>query len=215
MSDDPDVTISADGDHTLLTRIVDLVGHASAWRADAVRIDTVAPAVGLACSPAATWSNQVVACTVSADGGPSGISSLTVSQDGGAGSAVGGGSVVEVSADGAHTVHLAAVDGAGNSASTDATVQVDRTAPGATLTCGPDSDDGYSCRAAGSDGTSGLATLSYSVSGGTWKSVPADGSFTVAKGAVRVRALDVAGNQALTTPVTLADRTTPRRSLRS
>ena len=104
-----------------------------------------------------------------------------------------------MSADGVHTVHLAAADGAGNSASADATVQVDRTAPTATVSCAPDSDDGYTCRASGSDGTSGLASLHYTLDGVAWKTVPADGSFTVAKGAVSVRALDVAGNQALTT----------------
>jgi hypothetical protein len=207
VSEDPDVTISADGAHQLLTRIVDAVGHASAWRTDIIQIDTVAPVVGLACSPATGWSTHEVTCIVGADGGLSGLSSLTASQDGGPGSAVANGDPVVVSADGVHTVHLDAADGAGNPASTDATVYVDRTAPAATVTCAPDSGTGYTCRASGSDGTSGLGALSYSVSGGAWKTVPASGSFAVSKGAVTVRALDLAGNQALTTPVSLADRT--------
>ena len=125
-----------------------------------------------------------MSCTVNADGGHSGVGSLTASQDGGTASAVANGDAVEVSADGVHTVHVDVTDGAGNPASTDATVQVDRTAPAATVTCAPDSGHAYTCTASGSDGTSGLAALSYSVDG-AWKAVPEGGAFAVAKGAVR------------------------------
>jgi hypothetical protein len=111
-----------------------------------------------------------------------------------------------VGTDGVHAVHLAAADGAGNPASANATVRIDRTAPAATLRCAADSGTAYTCRASGSDATSGLAALSYSLNAGAWTTVPAAGSFSIRKGAVRVRALDVAGNQAVTTAVTLADR---------
>ena len=107
VSEDPDVTISADGEHLLLTRIVDLVGNASAWRTDTIQIDSVAPVVGLACSPASGWSTHAVTCTVSADGGPSGLASLTASQDGGAAAPRSRTAARSTSArDGVHTVHL-------------------------------------------------------------------------------------------------------------
>jgi hypothetical protein len=145
---------------------------------------------------------------VSANGGPSGLSSLTAATDGGAASAVASGGTVVVSTDGVHTVHVDAADGAANPASADATVRVDRTVPTATLTCAADSGTAYTCRATGSDATSGLAARSYSLDGGTWTAVPATGTFRIHKGAVRARVLDVAGNQTLTTALTLADRAT-------
>jgi hypothetical protein len=207
VSNDPDVTITADGEHLLLTRIIDAVGNASAWRTDTIQIDTIAPAVALGCSPASGWSTHEVTCTVSADGGPSGVASATASQDGAPAAAVANGDQLTVSVVGVHSIHHDATDGAGNTASTDATIYVDRTAPAATVTCAPDAGTAYTCSASGSDGTSGLSSLSYSINGGAWQTVPASGSFAVTKGTVSVRALDVAGNQAVTTPVSLADRT--------
>jgi Bacterial Ig-like domain len=206
VSEDPDVTISADGEHPLLTRIVDLAGNASAWRTDTIKIDSVDPVVGLACSPASGWSNHAVTCTASANGGPSGVASLTSSRNGGTATAVANGGAVVVSTDGVHVVRLNGTDGAGNTAFTQATVRVDRTVPAATLTCAADSGTAYTCRATGSDATSGLATLSYSLNGGAWTAVPAAGSFPIRRGAVRVRALDAAGNQGLTGWLTLASR---------
>ena len=43
VSNDENVTISGNGVHVLRTRIVDNVGHASAWREDTIRIDGVDP----------------------------------------------------------------------------------------------------------------------------------------------------------------------------
>ncbi len=207
VSNDPDVTISTDGEHLLLTRIIDTVGNASAWRTDTIQIDSIAPALGFGCTPASGWSTHDVTCTVIADGGLSGLDSATASQDGAAASAVANGDPLTVTGDGVHTIHLDATDGAGNTASADATIYVDSTAPTATVTCAPDAGTAYTCSASGTDGTSGLSSLSYSLNGGAWQAVPASGSFAVAKGTVSVRALDVAGNQAATTPVSLADRT--------
>jgi hypothetical protein len=149
-----------------------------------------------------------VTCTLSADGGLSGLASAMLSRDGGAAAAAANGDAVVLSADGVHTLHVDATDGAGNTASTNATIHVDRTVPAATLTCAADSGTAYTCHASGTDATSGLASLSYSLDGGAWTAVPATGSFAVRKGSVRVRALDAAGNQALTGLLTLADRAT-------
>ena len=57
VSTDPNVTITGDGVHTLRTRIFDVVGHASEWREETIKIDTAAPQAALACSSAAdAWS---------------------------------------------------------------------------------------------------------------------------------------------------------------
>jgi hypothetical protein len=206
----PDVTVTGDGVHTIESRITDLVGHASDWRTDTVRIDSVAPTAALSCNAGAGWNARSVVCTPTANGGASGLSSLTLVRDGGAPTAVTSGHAVTVATDSRHSLTLRAVDGAGNTKTASATFKVDHTAPVASLSCVPAATPtGYLCRTDGSDRTSGLATLQYSVGGGAWTTVPASRAFTVAHGTVRVRAVDVAGNQALTTAVTLAERKPP------
>jgi hypothetical protein len=208
VSTDPDVTVTGDGEHTLETRIVDNVGHASEWRSETIKIDSADPTAAVSCP--AGWNTHAVACTATADGGPSGIAALAASVDGGAFSAVTG-NAVPVSTDGDHTVTLKAVDGAGNEATSAAAhVKIDRTLPRATLSCAAASTPtGYVCRAAGSDALSGLASLTYSLNGAAWRAVPAGGAISVAHGTMRVRALDVAGNQYLTGTVALAVRKPP------
>jgi hypothetical protein len=205
----PAVTVTADGEHTIESRITDAVGHTSGWRTDTVRIDSVVPDATLTCTGGTGW-NVSVSCTPTADGGPSGIGELTLATDGGAGEPVTSGAPVPVSADGAHTLTLKAVDGAGNEKTITAQVQVDRTAPTPSLSCAAASTPtGYVCHASAVDGLSGLFSLSYSLNGGAWTAVPGNGTFNVASGTVRVAAVDAAGNQALTSVLTLPVRTAP------
>jgi Bacterial Ig-like domain len=204
VSNDPDVTITGDGVHTLRSRIVDEVGHESDWREDIIKIDTAAPQAALSCSAsAAAWSRSAVTCSVTADGGLSGLASATLAGADGGTTSVANGAVVTVSSDGGHTLRLETVDGAGNAAAAEAVVYVDRNAPAAGLSCAA-ADGKYTCRADASDGTSGLAALGWSVDGGAFESIGAGGTFTLAKGVVRLRAVDVAGNETITDPVTLA-----------
>jgi hypothetical protein len=204
VSNDPNVTITGDGVHTLRTRIFDVVGHASEWREEIIKIDTAAPQAALSCSSAAdAWSRSVVSCSVTADGGLSGLGSATLAGADGGTASVANGAVATVSGDGAHTLHLATVDGAGNAAAADAVVYVDRTAPVAGLSCAA-ANGKYTCRADASDGSSGLAAFGWSLDGGAFATIAAGGTFTVAKGQVRLRAVDVAGNETITDPVTLA-----------
>jgi hypothetical protein len=208
VSTDPDVTISGDGVHTLETRVVDLVGHASDWRSETISIDSAAPATAALTCPAG-WSRGVAYCTATATDALSGIASLTASRDGGAYAAVTGGRV-PVTTDGSHTIVLKASDAAGNLKTATAHVKVDRTLPAAALTCAAASTPtGYTCRASGSDATSGLSSLTYSLNGRAFAAVPAGGAFAVASGTVVVRALDAAGNQTLTRTLTLPVRTKP------
>ena len=204
VSTDPNVTITGDGEHTLRTRVVDLVGHASDWREETIKIDTAAPTAALACSSAAdAWSSAAATCTVTATGGLSGLGSATLAGADGGTAAVTNGAVATVSADGTHTVRLDVVDGAGNAAAATAVVNVDRTAPAAGLSCVA-ADGRYTCQADASDGTSGLAYLGWSVDGGAYETIASGGSFTVAKGDITLHAIDVAGNATVTAPVTLA-----------
>jgi len=201
VSEDENVTVGGDGVHKLRTRVLDALGHASAWREDAIRIDGAAPTAGISCSGGtAAWSRAAVRCTLSADGGVSGLSTLRLARDGGAGKAVAARSSVTVG-DGVHALALTATDGAGNRRTAQALVRVDAAAPVATLTCASST-----CRATASDATSGLAALAYSVDGGAYRTVAVGGTFTVAEGAVVLRAVDRAGNAVVTAPVTLASR---------
>ena len=198
------MTISGDGTHTLSSRIVDEAGLASDWREEIIKIDSAAPQAALSCSSAAdVWSRVPVTCSVTADGGPSGLGSATLAGADGGTAAVANGTVATVSSDGGHTVRLDVVDGAGNAAAAEATVYVDRTAPAAGLSCAA-ADGKYACRADASDGASGLAALGWSLDGGAFEPIAAGGTFTVAKGKVRLRAVDAAGNETITEPVTLA-----------
>ena len=149
-----------------------------------------------------------MACTVIADGGPSGLGSLTPRRTAaplrGRQRRRGRRSAPTASTRSTST----AVDGAGNAASADATVYVDRTAPGRDADRAPP-DRRHRLhlprrrqRRHLRPGRAQLQPQRRRLEGRA-----RGGTFTVAKGAVRVRALDVAGNQALTTPVTLADRT--------
>jgi hypothetical protein len=204
VSNDPNVTIGGDGVHTLRSRVVDEVGHASEWREEIVKIDSAAPQAALSCSAGTdAWSPAPVSCSVTADGGLSGLGSATLAGADGGTVSVGNGAVATVSTDGAHTLRLDTVDGAGNAAAAEAIVYVDRTAPAAGLSCSA-SGSKYTCHADASDAASGLAALGWSVDGGAFEAIAAGGTFTVAKGAVRLRAVDAAGNEYVTEPVTLA-----------
>jgi hypothetical protein len=190
------VRITAEGTHTLQTRVVDEVGRASAWRSDTIRIDGTAPALSFDCP--AGWQTAAAACSVAGSGGASGLAGLTVE-----GAAVASGSAYTIEADGVWTLTAAAVDGAGNRSQVARTVQVDRTAPQATLSCKP-VDDGYQCSATGSDGGSGLAGMWYRHDGGAWKAVPAAG-FEVGHGKLELEVADVAGLRARTRPMELEE----------
>jgi hypothetical protein len=203
----PDVMITGDGEHTLETRIVDNVGHHSEWRSETIKIDTALPTAALTCP--AGWHASIVSCTVTANGGLSGIGAITASRDGGAYTAVTG-NAVPVSTDGDHTVVVKVADGAGNEKTATAHVKVDRTRPVVGLSCAAaKTPTGYTCHGTGSDALSGLASLTYSLNGGAWTTVPAGGALAVLKGTLRIRAIDAAGNQALSSLVTLADRAKP------
>ncbi len=186
------VSVSAEGTHTLLTRVLDTAGNASDWRTDTIGIDKTAPAMSVSCGQIA-WRSTPAACSVSADGGASGMSTLTAARNGGAADTVTN-SLYTVDAEGSSTLSFRAVDGAGNETVTTADVKIDRTPPAAAVTCAAGTGTSYLCRATGSDAVSGLSALSYSVNGAAASALSRDGSFTVQKGKVVVYGTDAAGN---------------------
>ena len=205
------VSISASGAHTLATRIRDAAGNWSAWRSDSVGIDKVVPVVTASCG-SAEWRSIPAVCSVSADGGASGLAVLTGAAGDGAATAVSGGSYT-VDADGIFSLTFRAVDGAGNEKLALAQVKVDRTPPAAGLSCTPGAGTSYVCTATGGDGLSGLSALSWSVDGSAGTAITSGATFSLQKGVVTVTASDRAGNVAASPPVTLAERKAPATSM--
>jgi hypothetical protein len=198
------VSITASGAHTLSSRIRDGAGNWSVWRDDSVGIDKVAPTLSASCGTA-EWRSSPAVCSVSADGGASGLSVLTGARGDAAPAAVSGGSFV-VDSEGSYPLTFRAVDGAGNEKLALAQVKVDLTPPSAGVSCAADTGTGYVCTATGGDALSGLAGLTWSVDGSGGTGVGSGATFSVAKGTVTVTASDRAGNAGTSPRVTLAER---------
>jgi hypothetical protein len=201
----PSVSITTEGNHTLVTRSVDLAGNVSDWRTDTIGIDKTAPTLAVDCGTSA-WRNTAANCAVSASGGLSGLPTLTGAVGSGAAAPIAGGAFA-VGAEGASTISFRAVDGAGNETTTSAAVKIDTVAPAAAVKCAPSGASAWVCTASGSDALSGLASLAWSVDGSAPVAIGSDGTFVAQKGSAVVYAADAAGNMAASAPVTLADRT--------
>ncbi len=202
----PAITISAAGSHKLETRVVDTAGNESEWRVDTIGIDKTNPTLSVNCGGDA-WRAAPALCSVAANGGDSGLPTLTAS-NGGASDTVAGSSYT-VDVDGSSTVLFRAVDGAGNETLASAPVKIDRTAPTASVTCTAGAGATYVCKGDGADNLSGVTGMSWSVNGSAATPMSSGGTFVVAKGTVVVTAVDAAGNAGASAPVALADRTPP------
>lgn len=201
----PSVAITQEGSYKLYSRVLDNAGNASDWREDTVAIDKTAPTLAADCG-AAKWQKTAATCTVTASGGLSGLSALTGARGGEGPTDVVGG-VYAVEAEGSSSVTFRAVDGAGNEATTQGSVKVDRTAPQVGVTCTPDPKSlNYLCTASGADSLSGLTGVAWSLNGGAATPIAAGGVFSVAKGKVAVAGTDAAGNAGTSQVVTLAAR---------
>jgi hypothetical protein len=197
--------VDTDGEQLLEVRAVDGAGNASAWQGTIVRVDTTAPLNDTPAAPAGWLTGPYAGELAGSDAG-SGVDRIEHTVDGGAPSLD---ESVEVTGDGVHTLASRVVDLVGHASAwrTD-TIRIDSVAPTASLGCTPAGQQ-YTCRADAADGTSGLATLAYSVDGGVWTGVAAGGSFAVARGSVRLRAVDAAGHETVTAPLALAPRPAP------
>ncbi|WP_210479605.1 OmpL47-type beta-barrel domain-containing protein [Naasia sp. SYSU D00948] len=113
-------TLSTEGEHTVTYFSVDKAGNAEAPRTATILIDRTAPTIGHTFAPSSysdgAWTNGAVTVTfVCEDQGGSGVAGCTAP--------------VTKSAEGSHTVGGTATDGAGNTATDSATVNIDTTAP--------------------------------------------------------------------------------------
>jgi len=119
------ITFSTDGDHTITYFSTDKAGNAEAVQTAQVKIDKTAPTISHVFTPLSynngAWTNQDVTVTFTcADQGGSGVAGCTAP--------------VTKSAEGEYTVTGTATDGAGNSATDNASVRIDKTKPTITAT---------------------------------------------------------------------------------
>ena len=106
-------TVSGSGDHLFETRVVDMAGNASGWRAEQVRIDTLPPANTTA-TPTSPEDNPYTVSVTGTDAHSS-IAAVEWRVDGGAVQTGAVGATATVTGNGAHTLETRVLDAAGNS----------------------------------------------------------------------------------------------------
>jgi hypothetical protein len=192
-------TLTGEGFRTLSTRMRDVAGNWSAWRHDEVALDGTAPGVVTACPEG--WQRWPISCTVTASDAGTGVARIEYQiDDEGIQQVSDQRAYVSMPYEGTSTLRVRAVDRVGNASPwvTD-TAQLDLTDPSAAISC-PDGWQGgaTTCVVSGSDGQSGLETLTWQVDGegGDPRAVPADGRITISADGTRsvnVVATDRAG----------------------
>ena len=205
----------AEGTHTISARSFDNAGNSTTTVAQTVKVDITAPSISSSVTSGTQsggWYVTAATLTASTSDATSGIALVENRVDGGAWSS---GSSATLSVDGIHTVDFRATDRAGLQSTTSTSVKVDRTAPAVTLTpTGTLGSNGWytstaSITIGALDPLSGVATIEYSLDGGSWT---LGGSLALNDGdhIVQARATDRAGNVSpLTTRNVKVDTTVP------
>jgi hypothetical protein len=197
------VRISGDGPHTLLTKAVDNAGNDSGWKTQTVTVDLSLTADSAAptdtTAVTAGWKTSSYDVTLHATDAGVGVDYMQYRIDGGNIQTAAEGSKFTVSGDGSHDIETRAVDLVGNTSTwKPLTVNVDTTVPVDTsvITEAPSWTTSRAFVLSGTDATSGVASISYQVDGGTIQTLtnggtvtlPSDGNHTI-----RHRVNDVAG----------------------
>jgi hypothetical protein len=194
------VSIAAEGEHVLSTRVVDVAGNPSPWTDRTVRIDSTAPTN---LTPAADPAWRATSYGVVLDGadGGSGVDRLEYRLDGATASrSVPPGTPVSVTGTGAHVLLTRAVDLAGNaSAWREDDVNIDTVAPTDTTATPPSAAvaSPYHLAISGTDAHAGIDHVEWTVDGGDLQTGPNGSQATVTgQGAhtLRERVVDRAGN---------------------
>jgi hypothetical protein len=212
----PSLTVSSDGTFTVQVHAQDKAGN-TASSTKTIRVDRTAPEASLVIPPAdgeAGWYHTPVTITAQGTDATSGVASQLVSLDGSADGSTWTPSV-SLAADGIYTVQARVMDHAGNSTTVDQAVHIDHTPPvlsTPTLT-GTSGAAGWftsnvGVSASATDATSGLASLLYSVDGGSWQS--SSPSLPDGRHTLQVQATDQAGNSASETQLVNVDSTPPQ-----
>ena len=217
--------ISAEGQTLVQLRTVDGAGNRSAWKpasagaSNTVRIDRTAPTAPSVTGGSSGWqsvASVIVSASGSTDSPGSGVSGYqyqTSVDNGVTWSAATAGASVTVSAQGQTLVRFAALDVAGFvSATTQATVRIDRTAPtaptisGGSLTWQNVATMTVTASGSTDSGGSALSGYQYRAStdgGSTWSAAVSGASDVVAaegQTLVQLRSVDGAGNASAWTP---------------
>ncbi len=192
------IDFPTDGLFTLKYAAVDLVGNQETTKTTYVRVDRTGPST-VATGVPVGWSSTDVTVTLSATDAHSGVATIGCSLNGGAAQPYTG-SVV-VSDEGANTLEYWAIDTLGNREDTQTTtILIDKSLPVGVASSASDAwrSTPETVTLSGSDSVSGLASLLYSLDGGSDVACP-EGEFSVtAEGvtAVGCAATDRAGNRA-------------------
>lgn len=213
----------ADGARTVVVRVTDAAGNASADVSRGFTVDTVKPAAPTIGSPASgTFTN---AATVTVTGGAPGDAVLVRILDGGtvvaSGAPSGTFGIDLAPGEGTHVLAAVAVDAAGNVSdpSASVTVQVDRTAPAAPALAAPASPTNAQTVVFSGSAEAGATVEIVTLAGAVLGSGAADaaGAFAIgialAEGGATVvaRATDAAGNggPSSSSATVVVDRTAP------
>ncbi len=191
------VNVTVDGTHALNFRSQDVAGNANTLGPVSVKLDKVAPTSSITLtgtSGLAGWYVSNVAANPSGADATSGIASREVQVDGGAWA-----TGATITTDGTHAINARSLDNAGLSATSSASVKIDKTLPTISGTIpAADGLNGWNVSpaalsASGTDATSGLWDTAIAVDGGAWQGSP----YTVAaegNHSVIFRSRDNAGN---------------------
>ncbi len=211
-------TVTGSGDHLFETRVVDMAGNASGWRAEQVRIDTLPPANTTA-TPTSPEDNPYTVAVTGTDAHSS-IAAVEWRVDGGALQTGAAGATATVTGNGAHTLATRVLDAAGNSSGwrTDSftidAVTGDATPPVDTTTTVSSAwrVSPVAITVSATDSGSGVERVEWRLDGQPVQSGPS-GSFTISADGVHeleTRAFDVAGNGSAWRSQTIrVDRTVP------
>ena len=196
--------ISGEGEHTLSTTSVHLVGNEEVVHSVVIRIDASPPTTSAEVSGdegSDGWYTSDVTVSLSAsDGvGGSGVADTVFCLDSGTWMAYDGWDI-SVSGDGEHLIEFNSTDVASNQESTESvTVRIDASAPYTTATV-----DGSSVTLSALDNTSGVDVTMYRIDDGVWTEYA--GGFEVTgegEHTVEYYTVDVAGNEEDARDVTL------------
>jgi hypothetical protein len=216
--------ISGDGTTLVQMRAVDNAGNTSAWapssngNANTVKLDTTPPTAPVVVGGTSGWSTAasvLVSASGSTDSPGSGVTGYqyeTSANNGSTWSAAGAGASTSIAAEGATLVRFQAIDAAGRtSARSQASVQLDRTAPSAPTVSGgsltwANAASKTITASASTDAGAGFSGYRYRTStdgGGSW-SAPVSGTSlqVTAEGEtlVQFQSVDAVGNASAWTP---------------
>ena len=161
------VTVSAEGEHTLATKVRDAAGNESGWKITTIRIDTTAPD-NQTDTAAGGWRGADYQVMVRGADSGSGLNDVQWRVNGGA--ITSGASPLQavVTGNGVQTLETRVRDVAGNaSAWRSETIRIDKVMPTNTTTAPlPSNPNPYSVSVTGTDADSGIDYVEWEIDGG-------------------------------------------------